>query len=45
LLALRALTNQRLVATGDVTTGWREQDPEVIAELAQWELARLGLHP
>jgi hypothetical protein len=45
LLALRALTDHRLVATGDVTAGWRERDPEVIAELAEWELARLGLHP
>jgi hypothetical protein len=46
LLALRALTTQRLprlAAAGDVTAGWRERDPEVLAQLARWELERLGL--
>ncbi|GAA5167867.1 hypothetical protein [Amycolatopsis dongchuanensis] len=46
LLALRALTGQglpRLAAAGDVTSGWRDRDPEVLARLAGWELARLGL--
>lgn len=46
LLALRALTTEklpRLAAAGDVTTGWRERDPEVLAELARWHLERLGL--
>ncbi|GAB2997852.1 hypothetical protein LWP59_19595 [Amycolatopsis acidiphila] len=47
LLALRALTTQRLprlAAVGDIATGWRERDPEVLAKLARWELERLGLH-
>ncbi|GHF33105.1 TRAP-type C4-dicarboxylate transport system permease small subunit [Amycolatopsis bartoniae] len=47
LLALRALTHQglsRLASAGDVTTGWRERDPDVLARLAHWELERLGLH-
>lgn len=47
LLALRALTTQRLprlVAAGDVATGWRERDPDTLARLARWELERLGLH-
>ncbi|WP_236796120.1 hypothetical protein [Amycolatopsis sp. GM8] len=46
LLALRALTAERLprlATTTDVTEGWREQDPVVIAELARWELRRMGL--
>ncbi|AXB43176.1 hypothetical protein [Amycolatopsis albispora] len=46
LLALRALVTQplpRLAAAGEVTDGWRTRDPEVIAELAGWELHRLGL--
>jgi hypothetical protein len=47
LLALRALTTERLprlAAAGDVTTGWRDRDPEVLAKLARWHLERLGLH-
>jgi hypothetical protein len=46
LLALRALTTQRLprlAAAGNVVEGWRDRDPAVIAELARWELERLGL--
>ncbi|MBN6039180.1 hypothetical protein [Amycolatopsis sp. 195334CR] len=46
LLALRALVTQplpRLAAAGEVTEGWRERDPDVLAELARWELHRLGL--
>ncbi|MEC3976164.1 hypothetical protein [Amycolatopsis sp. H20-H5] len=46
LLALRALVTQplpRLAAAGAVTTGWRDRDPAVIAELARWELQRHGL--
>ena len=46
LLALRALVTQplpRLAKAGEVTTGWRERDPDVIAKLAGWELERLGL--
>ncbi|HKS45675.1 MAG TPA: hypothetical protein VJT49_11295 [Amycolatopsis sp.] len=46
LLALRALTTQRLsrlAGAGDVTAGWRDRDPAVLARLARWELARLGL--
>lgn len=46
LLALRALVTQplpRLATAGEVTTGWRERDPDVIAKLAGWELERLGL--
>ncbi|MFI6027334.1 hypothetical protein [Amycolatopsis magusensis] len=48
LLALRALVTQplpRLAAAGEVTEGWRARDPEVLAELARWELHRLGLRP
>jgi hypothetical protein len=46
LLALRALVTQplpRLAKAGEVTTGWRNQDPAVIKKLARWELERLGL--
>jgi TRAP-type C4-dicarboxylate transport system permease small subunit len=46
LLALRALVTQplpRLAKAGEVTTGWRNQDPAVIRKLAHWELERLGL--
>ncbi|MDX6551704.1 MAG: hypothetical protein QOH74_192 [Gaiellales bacterium] len=46
LLALRALVTQplpRLAKAGEVTTGWRNQDPAVIRKLANWELERLGL--
>lgn len=46
LLALRALTAgklPRLAAAKDVTAGWRERDPEVLAELARWHLEHLGL--
>jgi hypothetical protein len=46
LLALRALATQplpRLAKAGEVTTGWRNQDPAVIKKLARWELERLGL--
>ncbi|MCU1683650.1 MAG: hypothetical protein JWQ81_4389 [Amycolatopsis sp.] len=46
LLALRALVTQplpRLAKAGEVTTGWRERDPDVITKLAGWELERLGL--
>lgn len=46
LLALRALATHplpRLAAVGEITQGWREQDPEVIALLARWELQRHGL--
>jgi len=46
LLALRALATQplpRLAKAGEVTTGWRNQDPVVIKKLARWELERLGL--
>jgi hypothetical protein len=47
LLALRALARQPISALlrmerGPVT-GWREQDPQVIAELAHLELEHLGL--
>jgi hypothetical protein len=28
----------RLAAAGEVATGWRERDPEVLAKLASWEL-------
>jgi hypothetical protein len=47
LLALRALVTQplpRLVAAGEITEGWRNRDPAVIATLARWELERLGLN-
>jgi TRAP-type C4-dicarboxylate transport system permease small subunit len=46
LLALRALTTQplrRLAGSGDIATGWRQRDRDVIAELAGRELARHGL--
>jgi hypothetical protein len=44
LLALRALTRQGLPPlVGKTITGWHDQDPAVIAELARWELRRLGL--
>lgn len=48
LLALRALTTQpprRLASVGEVATGWRERDRDVIAQLAGHELARHGLVP
>jgi hypothetical protein len=47
LLALRALLTQplpRLARADGLATGWREGDPAVIATLARWELAGLGLH-
>jgi hypothetical protein len=46
LLALRALATHplpRLAAAGEVTEGWRNQDPAVIARLARLELKRHGL--
>ncbi|MET7996004.1 hypothetical protein ABZU76_34465 [Amycolatopsis sp. NPDC005232] len=46
LLALRALVTRplpRKVRAGDLTTGWRERDPDVVAELAARELAHHGL--
>ncbi|WP_410674030.1 hypothetical protein [Amycolatopsis sp. cmx-4-68] len=46
LLALRALTTQplrRLAGVGEVATGWRQRDRDVIEELAGRELARHGL--
>ncbi|WP_326950409.1 MULTISPECIES: hypothetical protein [unclassified Amycolatopsis] len=46
LLALRALTTQplrRLAKSGEIATGWRARDKEVIAVLAGHELARHGL--
>ena len=46
LLALRALATQplpRLAEAGEVSAGWRDRDPAVIAMLARWELERLGL--
>ncbi|MFJ7214704.1 hypothetical protein [Amycolatopsis sp. NPDC098790] len=48
VLALRALTTQplrRLTSAGEVATGWRERDRDVIEELAGRELARHGLVP
>ena len=48
LLALRALATQplhRLAAVGEVASGWRERDPDVIEKLAGHELARHGLAP
>lgn len=46
VLALRALVTQplpSLAKAGDFATGWRERDPDVIAILANHELARHGL--
>ncbi|MEV4597141.1 hypothetical protein AB0K15_07030 [Amycolatopsis sp. NPDC049253] len=46
LLALRALVTRplpRKVRPGDLTTGWRERDPDVVADLAARELAHHGL--
>lgn len=46
LLALRALTTQpvrRLASAGEVATGWRQRDRDVIEKLAGRELARHGL--
>ncbi|SEF21090.1 hypothetical protein SAMN05421837_101714 [Amycolatopsis pretoriensis] len=46
VLALRALTTlppHRLASAGEVATGWRERDRDVIGELAERELARHGL--
>ncbi|MDT8913785.1 hypothetical protein [Amycolatopsis sp. PS_44_ISF1] len=46
LLALRALVTRplpRVAKAGELTTGWREHDPEVIHRLAGWELRRHGL--
>jgi TRAP-type C4-dicarboxylate transport system permease small subunit len=48
LLALRALTTQplrRLASVGEVATGWRQRDRDIIEELAGRELASHGLHP
>lgn len=48
VLALRALAGApvaQLAVTGDgLLAAWREGDPEVIRNLAQVELARLGLY-
>lgn len=48
VLALRALASApvaQLAVTGDgLLAAWREGDPEVIRNLAQVELARLGLY-
>jgi TRAP-type C4-dicarboxylate transport system permease small subunit len=46
LLALRALTTQplhRLTEPGELATGWRQRDRDVIEKLAGHELARHGL--
>ena len=46
MLALRALVTQplpRLAKAGNLATGWRERDPDVLAALAAHELARHGL--
>jgi hypothetical protein len=48
LFALRALVNQPLKALAKVTPdpaqAWRDQDPAVLDDLAELELAQLGLH-
>lgn len=46
LLALRALVThspRRLAKSGEIATGWRQRDRDVIEELAGHELARHGL--
>ncbi|HEY3465380.1 MAG TPA: hypothetical protein VGL47_09630 [Amycolatopsis sp.] len=46
LLALRALATQplrRLASVGEVATGWRQRDRDIIEKLAGHELARHGL--
>jgi TRAP-type C4-dicarboxylate transport system permease small subunit len=46
ILALRALATQplrRLASVGEVATGWRARDKDVIKKLAGHELARHGL--
>jgi TRAP-type C4-dicarboxylate transport system permease small subunit len=46
LLALRALTTQplrRLASVGEVATGWRQRDRDIIEKLAGHELASQGL--
>ncbi|MFI5607835.1 hypothetical protein [Amycolatopsis sp. NPDC051903] len=46
LLALRALVTRplpRRASAAAVTAGWRDRDPEVLAELAERELAHHGL--
>jgi TRAP-type C4-dicarboxylate transport system permease small subunit len=46
LLALRALTTQplrRLASVGEVATGWRQRDRDIIEKLAGHELASHGL--
>lgn len=46
LLALRALATQplrRLAAEGEIATGWRQRDREIIKKLAGRELASHGL--